>query len=163
MGEVSSQIYSPLVLTLLPLCSCTHEGYSLYQPTVRGANKPHAHPLTGTCTHTHLIVTRPWESSMRCMVECHFPTVWQLFCSVCCGPTRPGYIIINKEMWVFEIGVAKQQTTNTCMHTHTYVYCTLYTHTHTHTHAHGYMHIARTHTAHVRMHTHTRTHTKISN
>ena len=28
-----------------------------------------------THTHTHTVVVRPWESGMRCMVECHFPTV----------------------------------------------------------------------------------------
>ena len=28
-----------------------------------------------THTHTHIVVVRPWESGMRCMVECHFPTV----------------------------------------------------------------------------------------
>ena len=23
----------------------------------------------------YIVVVRPWESGMRCMVECHFPTV----------------------------------------------------------------------------------------
>ena len=30
-------------------------------------------PFTYTCIH--IVVVRLWESGMRCMVECHFPTV----------------------------------------------------------------------------------------
>ena len=32
---------------------------------------------THTHTHTHMptVVVRPWESGVRCMAECHFPTV----------------------------------------------------------------------------------------
>ena len=35
----------------------------------------HTHTHTHTHTHRHIVVVRPWESGMRCMVECHFPTV----------------------------------------------------------------------------------------
>lgn len=35
------------------------------------------------CTvHYIYVVVRLWESIMRCMVECYFPTVLQLLCSV---------------------------------------------------------------------------------
>ena len=41
------------------------------------------HDMLGTaCTCMHIVVVRPWESGMRCMVQCHFPTVWQLVCSL---------------------------------------------------------------------------------
>ena len=35
---------------------------------------PHTHTHTPH-VQVHIIVVRPWESGMRCIVECHFPTV----------------------------------------------------------------------------------------
>ena len=31
--------------------------------------------LRTACTCMHIVIVRPWESGMRCMVQCHFPTV----------------------------------------------------------------------------------------
>ena len=62
-------------------------------------------------THAHRAVVRSWESGMRCVVECHFTEVQQLFCGL---PSN------QLEIWVYQIWATKQQTTNTHTHTHTH-------------------------------------------
>ena len=32
--------------------------------------------------HIHVVVVRPWEGGIRCMLECHFHTVLKLVCSL---------------------------------------------------------------------------------
>ena len=75
--------------------------YTVLQPNMRHLykyaykyNMPFSHGLTITLrmyAYMCIVVVRLCENGMRCMVECHFLTVWQ----VCCGPIHPRYFIIT--------------------------------------------------------------------
>ena len=81
-----------------------------------------------TCAYTHIVqvVVRLWESCTRCTDNCHFSRSLTLSCSLLWAypPSLPSHHldILCYEMWVFQIWVAKQQTTNALhIHTHTRV------------------------------------------
>ena len=64
--------------------------------------------------HIPIVVVRPWESGMRCMVNSTFPRSYNYYV-VCCEPTHSSYFVItyvlHQEIWAFKFWVAKQQTT----------------------------------------------------
>ena len=65
MSKVILQsVCMPYTHTLTHTCWCMC--YSQYTHTHTSVIHNHTH----THTHTHTVVVRPWESGMRCMVEC---------------------------------------------------------------------------------------------
>ena len=57
-------------------------------------------------------VVRPWESSMRCIVECCFPMIRQL----CCGPTHPSYLMITSTTYASRYGPLKFELPSNRLH-----------------------------------------------